>query len=463
MSEQNETQATILQRPTTDDEETWKAYWKAQGQPWRTEPEIDVERQKYLSERRSITPNTEQGIYPFKSIKLTRADMEWLLATHENGRGPVDWSNKSQRQCQGLDLRGADLRRANLRGLPMACLCAGLAWYKKNFHTSEQLDYTGVCLERADLRETHLEGATLRGAHLEHANLREAFLEEADLSRAHLEGANLREAHLNGTKFIRTHLEWADLPDAHLEEAKLIRAHLEGAHLRGAHLEGADLRRAFLDIATNLDGTLISNMKGESILLAGIHWGGVDLTMLNWGQVKVLGDEYLVRQNKRSNEERIDKITLLAEYEEAVRANRQLAVALRDQGLNEEADRFAYRAQLLQRKVLWRQRKFGHWLFSMLLALLSGYGYRIWRILAAYIVVVFLFALAYFVLGLHYPPQLPLVQAFLESITAFHGRVFLEQFSPTTPQIWLTAFEAIAGLVIEGVFIAMLIQRFFGK
>jgi uncharacterized protein YjbI with pentapeptide repeats len=214
MSEQDGKQSATLQPPPTNDREAWKAYWKAQGQPWRTEPEIDGERQKYLAERRSIIPNTEQGIYPFKSIKLTRADVEWLLATHENGRGPVDWSDESQRRRQGLDLRGADLRRANLSGLPMACLCAGLPWYKKNFHTSEQLDYTGVCLERADLRETHLEGATLRGAHLEHANLREAFLEEADLSRAHLEGANLREAHLNGTKFIRTHLEWADLPDA---------------------------------------------------------------------------------------------------------------------------------------------------------------------------------------------------------------------------------------------------------
>lgn len=136
---------------------------------------------------------------------------------------------------------------------------------------------------------------------------------------------------------------------------------------------------------------------------------------------------------------------------------------MRDQGLSEEADRFAYRGQLLQRKMLWRHRKFGRWLFSMLLALLSGYGYRIWRILAAYVLVVSFFALTYFVLGLHYPPHLPLDQAFLESITAFHGRVFLEQFSPTTPQIWFTALEAVAGLVLEGVFIAMLIQRFFGK
>jgi hypothetical protein len=40
------------------------------------------------------------------------------------------------------------------------------------------------------------------------------------------------------------------------------------------------------------------------------------------------------------------------------------------------------------------------WLFSMLLALLSGYGYRVWHILAAYALVVSLCAIAYFVLGL---------------------------------------------------------------
>jgi len=113
--------------------------------------------------------------------------------------------------------------------------------------------------------------------------------------------------------------------------------------------------------------------------------------------------------------------------------------------------------------VLWREHAFGRWLFSLLLALLSGYGYRIWRILAAYLLTVSVFALAYFVLGMHHTPHLPLAQAFLESITAFHGRVFSEQFSPNTLQIWLTALEAIAGLIIEGVFIAMLIQRFFGK
>ncbi len=176
-----------------------------------------------------------------------------------------------------------------------------------------------------------------------------------------------------------------------------------------------------------------------------------------------LGDEFEAEQKKTPNGNKKGKHIRLNEYRTAVRANRQLAVVLQAQGLNEEADRFAYRAQLLQRKVYWHQQHLGRWLFSILLALLSGYGYRIWRILAAYIVVVSLFAIIFFVSGLHYQPQLSLPQAFLVSITAFHGRVFFEQFSLNAPQIWFTAFEAVAGLIIEGVFIAMLIQRFFNK
>src|SRR5260370_34763989 len=44
----------------------------------------------------------------------------------------------------------------------------------------------------------------------------------------------------------------------------------------------------------------------------------------------------------------------LERFRVAVRANRQLAAVLRAQGVNEAADRFAYRAQVLQRRVLRR-------------------------------------------------------------------------------------------------------------
>src|SRR5438874_4489845 len=138
MSKQDGTLNTTLQRPTTNEEEAWKAYWKAQGQEWRTEPEIDAERQKYLTERLSITPNIEQGIFPFKDIKLNRADVEWLLATHENGQGPIDWKDKSQRERKKLDLRGANLSQANLFGLPLARMRGGLPFEEWVLVTEER-------------------------------------------------------------------------------------------------------------------------------------------------------------------------------------------------------------------------------------------------------------------------------------------------------------------------------------
>jgi hypothetical protein len=61
-------------------------------------------------------------------------------------------------------------------------------------------------------------------------------------------------------------------------------------------------------------------------------------------------------QTKRRDSWQMQAFERLELYRAAVRANRQLATALRDQGLNEDADRFGYRAQVLQRRVLRRQR-----------------------------------------------------------------------------------------------------------
>ncbi|HEY7092844.1 MAG TPA: hypothetical protein VH393_06680 [Ktedonobacterales bacterium] len=99
-------------RPTTDDADAWKAYWQAQGMPWRIEPEISADRQAYLAERRAIMADIKQGIYPFKGVepKLTRADIEWLPATHESQgvTGPVNWEQEKDKpeneRRWGLDL-----------------------------------------------------------------------------------------------------------------------------------------------------------------------------------------------------------------------------------------------------------------------------------------------------------------------------------------------------------------------
>ena len=130
-TQQDNGTALALSRPLQDDKEAWKSYWQKQGQPWRTEPEIGLERQTYLTERLGIKPDIKQGIYPFKGISLRRADVEWLLAMHDNGRGPVVWDEEKDKpeheRRTGLDLRGAELREVNLSRLPLAQMRSGAA------------------------------------------------------------------------------------------------------------------------------------------------------------------------------------------------------------------------------------------------------------------------------------------------------------------------------------------------
>src|SRR5947209_5622792 len=98
----------------------WWQHWHAKGQFWRSEPEISDARKEYLNLCRLIEPNLIWGFFPFQSVRLARADVEWLLETHENGLGPIDWDDKDQHSRRGLDLRGADLSEANLRNLPLS-------------------------------------------------------------------------------------------------------------------------------------------------------------------------------------------------------------------------------------------------------------------------------------------------------------------------------------------------------
>ena len=115
----------------TDDDRAWRAYWQAQAQPWRTEPEIDIERQRYLVEHLA-SEQREWEHYPFKDLVLDRADIEWLLANYNEKQ-----NYQLHQKREGLDLRGADLRMADLHDLP---------------------------LKGVDLYNAHLEGADLRVA-----------------------------------------------------------------------------------------------------------------------------------------------------------------------------------------------------------------------------------------------------------------------------------------------------------
>ncbi len=143
-------------------------------------------------------------------------------------------------------------------------------------------------------------------------------------------------------------------------------------------------------------------------------------------------------------------------------------MVLRAQGLNEAADRFAYRAHVLQKRVLWRSgsRSFGSYFFSCFLDLLAGYGYKPGRTVIAYISTILSFAIIYFSLGLlaGYRASISPLYALIISIISFHGRGFFPGgLLPTLPMAVFAACEAIIGLTIEISFIATFTQRYLGK
>ena len=59
-----QTSTTPPQRPNANDRYGWSAYWKALDQPWRTEPEIDADRQNYLKKCLAIVPDPIEEQYP---------------------------------------------------------------------------------------------------------------------------------------------------------------------------------------------------------------------------------------------------------------------------------------------------------------------------------------------------------------------------------------------------------------
>ena len=192
--------------------------------------------------------------YPFEGVQLSRADIEWLLATYKDGTGlmsinvAVYFRLRGRGAAyfhEGLNLGRTDLRKVNLMELP---------------------------LEKVDFTEAHLEGASF--------------------SQTQLEGAIFSDAHLQDTWFFGTHLEKADFCNAHLE----------GACLAEAYLQGSNLSYAFFNGATNLREIFLSDEKHGAASLGGIRWGDVDLTVIEWIHVDRLGEEQWACQLKNHKE-----------------------------------------------------------------------------------------------------------------------------------------------------------------
>ncbi|MHC5056377.1 MAG: pentapeptide repeat-containing protein [Planctomycetota bacterium] len=230
-------------------------------------------------------------------------------------------------------------------------------------------------LEGADLSDTHLVGAQLLGAHLEGADLHRAHLEGSCLSHSHLEGATLRWAHLEGAVIEEAHLEGADLSHARLVGATVWGAHLQGAQLFDAHLEGATSMNAHLEKA-NLDQAYLQGADLLEAHLEGAILGGAHLEGVAAGYAAVDGSTLLVGCS-------FDRDT---NFTGVALANTTIDPGLRA-ALEANVRRMRWGEWCAEKP--WRRRPWKLFWF------ISDYGQSARRILLAFFILSFLFALVY--------------------------------------------------------------------
>jgi TIR domain/Pentapeptide repeats (8 copies) len=124
-------------------------------------------------------------------------------------KGVAGWNTWRRGSGRFLDLRGTDLRDADLPGVDLI-----------------GADLRDANLSGANLCDADLRRAELGGAKLSLADLRGADLSGADLKRTHLGGADMRGANLRGTNLSKAVISFANLGEADLREANLSGAEL---------------------------------------------------------------------------------------------------------------------------------------------------------------------------------------------------------------------------------------------
>ena len=118
-------------------------------------------------------------------------------------------------------------------------------------------NFTGACLDKANLREAALEKANFTGASINMTDFSEANLQKAVFNRAQGERP----------MFMKTDLAQADLSNAGFYEGSMLKARLTSASLKGSNLYAVEFMNATVGdtdfSAANLDQTKLKDWRPE--------------------------------------------------------------------------------------------------------------------------------------------------------------------------------------------------------
>jgi len=289
--------------------------------------------------------------------------------------------------------------------------------------------------------KTHMEVKSLLEQHCQNGKTGEGFM---------LRGVNLTDVHLerSGTR-MGFNLSHADLTHTNLQGAHLFRVDFRHATLLKADLNDANLNRANLQHAT----------------LLGTKFGGTHLEHVQWGW-RILQEDR-ARESQRDN-----KLTeALTNFEEAEEVYRNLRRCAEDRGYFELAGSFFHREMVMNRnkKPLLSFAR----LFSKFEDLVTGYGEKPSRVLRFAALLILIYALAYFLVGIEGDGHEVLLQSgrsFAENLGDFGRCVYYSivtfttlgygDFIPIKPLArFFAASEALIGAFSMSLFVVVFVRK----
>ncbi|WP_437281263.1 DUF2169 domain-containing protein [Sorangium sp. So ce375] len=159
-------------------------------------------------------------------------------------------------QCTGA---GADFSEAQLEDAALVDFKGEKASFRKARATALRV-VSASALPGADFSGAELARANLRGVDLEGAIFERASADGADFSEANLRKARLGELSGKGARFMRSDLAEADLTGANLMDAMLQKAKVPGARFENTNLFRANLLDAKGDERTTFTDAHIKNV-----------------------------------------------------------------------------------------------------------------------------------------------------------------------------------------------------------
>ncbi|MCC6544578.1 MAG: DUF2169 domain-containing protein [Nitrospirae bacterium] len=155
----------------------------------------------------------------------------------------------------GVDFEGASLKSSVfLESSGKMTLFKGADMTNVRFVSQcnfEKADFSGACLNNANLRGSNLDGC----------NFTSASLNGADLSECKLKGSRLFRSVAKDTRFIKADLSGAEMTSINAMKASFQRADICGSNLKGANLYQADLARVHANPETNLGEALTKKAR----------------------------------------------------------------------------------------------------------------------------------------------------------------------------------------------------------